>query len=191
MSKNTIGSPRATGDAIQTIIERDFKNILGKLIKDYSTDFARRSMADLSFTDTSDNYYIVDVKTHRAGTRFNMPNLTSVARLSELYKNDKNFFCILMVKYLTDNIDIIVKDVYFVPIEFLDWNCLRLGALGWGQIQIANSNKINFNFNNTRKKWMLELCNKIDTFYPKEILKIKKRIDHFNAIKEFWQNKNL
>lgn len=38
-------------------------------------------MADLAFKDPDGFYYIVDVKTHRLGTAFNMPNLTSVERL--------------------------------------------------------------------------------------------------------------
>ena len=43
-------------------------------------------------------------------------------------------------------------DCIFVPIEFLDWNCLTLGNLGFGQIQIANSNNVIINTSNTRKK---------------------------------------
>ena len=30
---------------------------------------------------------------------------------------------------------IIIDKVLFVPLEFLSWDCLTLGALGWGQIQ--------------------------------------------------------
>lgn len=39
-------------------------------------------MADLAFTDKEGIYSVVDVKTHREDTRFNMPNLTSVERLA-------------------------------------------------------------------------------------------------------------
>ena len=34
-------------------------------------------------------------------------------------------------------VDIQVQKVHFVPIEFLSWDCLTIGALGWGQIQIG------------------------------------------------------
>jgi len=82
LSADTVSSPRATGDAIQHILEENFEKILGNCCKEYSASFARRAMADLAFTDKNDLYYVVDVKTHRLETRFNMPNLTSVERLS-------------------------------------------------------------------------------------------------------------
>lgn len=56
-------SPRATGDAIQYILEENFAQIIGDLSKEYSANFARRAMADLAFKDP-DDLYIVDVKTH-------------------------------------------------------------------------------------------------------------------------------
>lgn len=46
LSVMTAGSPRATGDAIQTIIEDKFDGILGDLGTEYSAKFARRAMAD-------------------------------------------------------------------------------------------------------------------------------------------------
>ena len=47
-----------------------------------------------------------------------------------------------MVKYSIEGTRVRASEVLFSPIEFLDWNCLTVGALGWGQIQIANSNNI-------------------------------------------------
>jgi len=97
-------------------------------------------MADLAFNDREGNYYVIDVKTHRLDTKFNMPNLTSVQRLARFYEDDKNYFVILAVAYSVVELQIKVERVHFVPIEFLSWDCLTIGALGWGQIQIANSN---------------------------------------------------
>ena len=82
-----------------------------------------------------------------------------------------------------------VKHVDFVPIEWLDWECLSIGALGWGQIQIANSNKIILNPHNSRKQWMLELCETLLEFYPKEIGKIQNRIVYFEKVKSYWEKK--
>ena len=70
----------------------------------------------------------------------------------------------------------------------LDWSCLTLGALGWGQIQIVNSNNIVINKQYTRKNWMFDLCSRLEQFYPNEILKITKRIEHFRSVREFWEN---
>jgi len=56
-------------------------------------------MADLAFTDKDGFYYVVDVKTHRLDTKFNMPNLTSVERLARFYEEDVNYFSLLKIDY--------------------------------------------------------------------------------------------
>ena len=189
LSPRTIDSPRAVGDSIEGILVENFGTILGDLAKEYSAAFARRAMADCAFTDKDDFYYVVDVKTHRLDTKFNMPNLTSVERLSRFYEDDKNYFVVLKVDYRIVIPNLIIEKITFTPIEFLSWDCLTLGALGWGQIQIANASNVNFIPHNKRKNWMIEMCDNLLEFYPKEILKINKRIDHFKKIKEYWQNK--
>lgn len=189
LSVRTQNSPRAVGDAIESIIVENFKEILGDLVSEYSSSFARRAMADLAFTDKDGFYYVVDVKTHRLDTNFNMPNLTSVERLSRFYEEDINYFSILKIDYQIRGTKVVIKHVAFAPIEFFDWGCLTIGALGWGQIQIANANVVNLVSKNSRKKWMLELCDTLLEFYPKEIGKIGERIDHFKKIRRFWAKK--
>ena len=186
MSLTTVRSTRAVGDAVEGILSESFDVLLGDRCSDYSSVFARRSMADLAFKDKDDFYYIVDVKTHRTSTKFNMPNITSVKRLARFYEDNKNYFVILMVAYDLIETKVVVSDVKFLPIEFFGWQCLTVGALGWGQIQIANSNYIEVNPNYSRKKWMLELCDTLMDFYPKEILKIKKRITWFEKLRTTW-----
>jgi len=190
LGKDTISSTRATGDAIQHILEENFEGILGHSCKDYSASFARRAMADLAFRDRKDLYYVVDVKTHRLETKFNMPNLTSVERLARFYEDDTNYYVVLMVAYnVVSNVRTHVERVRFVPIEFLSWGCLTIGALGWGQIQIANANNIEVNHRYSRKKWMLELCDVLFEFYPREIEKIKGRTEYFKEVKRRWKGK--
>lgn len=189
LSERSINSPRAVGDAIEGVLSENFQIILGDVIKEYSSSFARRAMADLAFTDKDGFYYVVDVKTHRLDTKFNMPNLTSVERLSRFYEDDANYFVLLKVDYQVKGTKVIIKHVTFAPIEFFGWNCLTLGALGWGQIQIANANKVSIIPKTSRKNWMLELCDTLLEFYPKEIGKIGERIDRFKQVRKFWQKK--
>ncbi len=189
LSPSTLRSTRAAGDAIENILADSFEAILGEWCAEYSANFARRAMADLAFSDVDGFYYVVDVKTHRTDTKFNMPNLTSVERLSRFYEDDHNYFVLLMVSYHLDGNKAIFTDIKFVPIEFLGWDCLTIGALGWGQIQIANSNYVTVNSGYSRKKWMLEFCDLILEFYPKEIAKIHSRIEHFEKIRQFWLSK--
>ncbi len=186
LSADTAESTRAAGDAIQSIIEDNFEEILGEHGGEYSASFARRAMADLAFKDKPNNYYVVDVKTHREETAFNMPNLTSVDRLARFYEDDANFFVMLMVKYGVTGTKVKVSKVHFVPIEYLKWSCLTLGALGAGQIQIANSKHIEIDSTKSRRSWMLEFCDNVLQFYPREIVKINKRIGKFEKVKEFW-----
>src|SRR5438034_8107673 len=115
-----------------------------------------------------------------------MPNLTSVERLTRYYEDDLNYFVLLLISYHIEETAVVVTNVKFVPIEFLGWDCLTIGALGWGQIQIANSNIVTINAKYSRKQWMIEFCDIMLEFYPKEIGKIGNRIQRLRDIKEFW-----
>ncbi|MCY3629543.1 MAG: hypothetical protein OXI05_11665 [Bacteroidota bacterium] len=189
ISPEIVSSPRAVGDALEFLIAKKFESFLGNWCSEYSSEFARRAMADMAFTDVEGIYSTVDVKTHRKDTHFNMPNLTSVERLARLYESDMNLFSLIMIKYSIEETDLIVSDVLFVPIEFLDWECLTVGALGWGQIQIANANNVQILPQNSRREWMLQLCNVMMGFYPREIEKITGRIQRFEEVKEYWEKK--
>ena len=189
LSPNTAGSVRAAGDAIERILGENLRGFIGDECVEYSADFARRAMADIAFTTKDGARYVIDVKTHREDTQFNMPNLISAHRLARFYEDDNNRFVLLLAKYRLDGLRATFTEVTFAPIEFLSWNCLTVGALGWGQIQIADSNHINVKPGYPRKQWMLELCDAMLAFYPKEAAKIKTRIGYFQKTKTRWQTK--
>lgn len=191
LTARTAESPRAVGDAIQEILTDRFPTIVGEdVCATYSASFARRAMADLAFEDADGRYYVVDVKTHRLSTKFNMPNLTSVERLARFYEDDNNFFVLLMVDYEASGLRVSVERVTFAPIEYLSWDCLTIGALGWGQIQIANSNRLIVCPQQSRRHWMIDMCDALLEFYPKEIAKIDARIEHFRKVRERWSNRS-
>lgn len=188
----SLNSPRAIGDAVQAFLGEQgglCSCIPAGCLKSFETDFERRSMEDMAFYDTKDQYYAVDCKTHNLQTSFNMPNLISVRRLANFYKNDMNTFCILMIEYETGKNGLNYHSCHFKPIEAFSWNCLTIGALGWGQIQIANANILEYNDIIDRKKWMIELCDTLQSFYDEEIGKIGERVSWFNDIKQYWINK--
>lgn len=187
LTPQTAPSPRAVGDAIESLVAENFHTFLGSWCREYSSDFARRAMADLAFTDKEGIYSVVDVKTHREETRFNMPNLTSVERLARFYESDTNVFAVMLIRYSVEGIHLTVSEVIFTPIEFLDWNCLTVGALGWGQVQIADAKEIRVKEQYSRKQWMLQLCEVMMEFYPREIAKIRDRMDRFNQVQAYWE----
>lgn len=189
-SRRVIASPRSVGDIAQEVAAERMASCFPQgIIADFSNAFARRAMADVAFSDFDGNYFVVDVKTHNKSTRFNMPNLISVERLARFYEDDSNFFVILLIEYEIKENKAEFDSAKLIPIEFLQWDCLTIGALGWGQIQIANSSYINIDANITRKEWMLQLCDNLELFYPKEIDKIQKRLAYFAKIREFWESK--
>ena len=189
LSQQTAGSTRAVGDPLESLLAEKFDTFLGDWCAEYSNDFARRAMADLAFTDNEGFYTVVDVKTHREDTKFNMPNLTSVERLARFYESDSNIFCLILIRYAIQGTKVTATEVTFTPIEFLSWECLTVGALGWGQIQISNSNNIKMVDGYSRKKWMLELCDTLFEFYPKEIQKIQERVGRFEDVKAHWESR--
>lgn len=89
---------------------------------------------------------------------------------------------VLLVKYAAATI----QEVLFVRIEHLAWDCLTIGALGWGQIQIANASRIVVDLSLTKRDWMLQLCDVMLAFYPHEIEKITDRISYFGKVRQFW-----
>ena len=144
-------------------------------------------MADLAFKDKVNNYCVVDVKTHREGTAFNMPNLTSVDRLARFYEDDANFFVMLMVKYAVVGTKVTVQQVHFVPIEHLKWDCLTLGALGTGQIQIADSKRIEIDPSQKRRAWMLEFCASNTVRFTYTSLVTPNSVVDFDLLTHAWQ----
>ncbi len=189
LSPQTASSTRAAGDAIESLLSETFQTFLDGWCAEYSSDFARRAMADLAFTDKEGFYSVVDVKTHREDTKFNMPNLTSVERLARFYESDTNVFAVIMVKYVVHGTQLRATEVLFAPIEYLDWECLTVGALGWGQIQIANANYIKINDGYSRKEWMLQLCDTMLDFYPREMQKISDRVGRFEEVQTYWESR--
>lgn len=151
---NSNVSPRTVGDMAQDVVGEYFMHNLSPSIgTTIQEKFARRAMADVAFNDVNGNYVVVDVKTHNEDTAFNMPSLISVERLSRFYEDKTNFFSLLILKYTTNAGRPIFSNVIFVPIEHLDWSCLTIGTLGWGQIQIANAKK-HYYKHKTNKKTM-------------------------------------
>ena len=188
----SLQSPRAVGDAVQMFLSEQGgmrQCIPSTALKTFENDFERRSMEDMAFYDNENRYYAVDCKTHNLSTAFNMPNLISVRRIANFYKNESNSFCILIIEYRIEDNRIRYKACHFKPIEAFSWDCLTIGALGWGQIQIANANVLRFNKKPNRKEWMLQLCDKLDEFYDEEIGKIGERKSWFEDIRDFWNKK--
>lgn len=67
------------------------------------------------------------------------------------------------------------------PIELFDWDCLRIGALGWGQLQFKSASDIRVNHSQTRKDWLRFFAGELRKHYAREKSKIKERLDYLEA----------
>ncbi len=192
LSPKSLNNPRTVGDAIPDLIADNIGKIFNNSSYTFQTKFTRRSMADLIIQDDLGFNYLIDIKTHNMDTKFNMPNLTSVERLAKLYREGdsykSNYFVLMIFSYTINQSDLMVQKVHFVPIENMHWDCLTLGALGKGQIQIKKAKNIHVDMSLTRKVWMLELCDRLSKFYPNEINKIQDRIKYFEETMRFWES---
>jgi hypothetical protein len=190
LNQASLDDPRSVGAGIEKLIIENINEIFTDPKLEYIAALTRRSMADFTFSDTRGYHYSIDIKTHSLDAEFSMPNLTANRKLIKLYETPQgtpeNYFMIMIFSYKIVNNQVSVDKVIFTPIENLDWTCLRIGALGWGQIQLKNSNIISINYSLDRKNWMIELCNKTLKFYPNEIEKIEHRIHYFEKAKKYW-----
>jgi hypothetical protein len=186
LSARAAMSTRGVGDELQAIVSENLEAILKGKIGDYVGQFERRALADIAFTDSEGLYYAVDVKTHRLDTKFNMPNVTSVRRIAEFYSDDKNVFVTLIIRYSLNATRVLATQVHFAPIEFLSWDCLRIGALGLGQIQIKNANRVELLPGNSRREWMLELCDRVVAYHESEQTRIERQRQYFERVRRSW-----
>jgi hypothetical protein len=187
LSEVTARSPRGVGDAVQDIVARRWQEICPDAA-DTEPNLGRRAMGDVTFEDVDGYRHTVDVKTHRVGTAFSMPNLTSVERLNRLYNDRLNYFDVLLVRYRVSAAAIAIEEVHFSPIEWVPWEFLTIGNLGKGQIQIKNSNRYQLDSSQSRKTWMTELMRRLtDDYYPREMAKIERLRAQFLAARGFWE----
>jgi len=64
---------------------------------------------------------------------------------------------------------------------WFDWDCLRIGALGWGQLQFRSASDIRVNRSQTRKDWPRSFTRELREHYAREENKIKERLDYWEA----------
>ena len=77
-----------------------------------------------------------------------------------------------------------IKDFLNAQKEFLSGNTVKSTRAAGDAIQDILSRP-----QNPRKAWMLELCDTLFEFYPREIAKITDRIEHFKSVRAFWEKK--
>lgn len=186
LTASTARSTRAAGDAIENIVSAALPGLLSDLTGSWVEDLSRRAMADARIQTASGAVYDIDIKTHQIGTKFSRSNLISWRRLAKFYERPENTFLIVLVSYEVTGHDVAFKACRTFPIEWLSWETLSLGLLGWGQIQFTNTRSFQEVTGNSRSAWMTEMCDRLLDFYPNEVAKIQDRIAFARKIRERW-----
>ena len=105
-----------------------------------------------------------------------MPNLISVKRLIKLLKDEELTLNYIFIDYKRKEGKVEIAEIKIIPIWELDWNCLSIGALGYGQIQISNKNKPIITTQIGRNEWKNILKKQVINFYCKQIVKYEKQM---------------
>jgi len=162
---------------IADIIEVKVSNIIQRLkdpsIKESYEAKSKRSIEDVGLVTNDYDDVKIDIKTHDSESELSMPNLISISRLKKFYKNDRNLLLYVFVKYINYGHSIQILDVQVKSIEQLNWECLTIGNLGKGQLQVKNMDEISFQNYMTRNDWMERLSYDVVIYYQSLINKIQ------------------
>ncbi len=160
---------RGVGD----IIEKKVANII---LENYTN--ARHPSGAKSIEDVEIQYedmlLKLDVKTHNMDAKFSRPNLISIKRLGDYYKDPNNSLAYIFVSYRLNNGNIKIYNINVVNVEHLKWNCLSIGNLGKGQLQVTNMHKLEFDYNQKREDWINTFRKNGNLYYNKLSEKIEK-----------------
>lgn len=121
-----------------------------------------RSIEDVEI-QSDDITLKLDIKTHNLDASFSRPNLISIKRLNDYYKDPNNSLAYIFVSYKFDKDNIEIFDISVAYIEHIKWDSLSIGNLGKGQLQVNNMHKIEFDLTQKRNEW-------IDTFRKNGII---------------------
>jgi len=132
-----------------------------------------RSPEDFTLV-TNTSRVLVDIKTRQLNTEFNMPNLISVDRLQKLLDDSAMELWYWIIDYEVDQSgSAAVVHSELVPVWNLNWQCLSIGNLGLGQLQITNWNNL-VQSTQTKAVWANQLRETRKEFYTNQATKFQK-----------------
>ena len=164
---------RGIADIIEVIVSDIILNLKHQSIKELYEAKSKRSIEDVGLVTTDYDDIKIDIKTHDSESDLSMPNLISISRLKKFYENDRNLLLYVFVKYVNNDNLIQILDIKVKSIEQLHWDCLTIGNLGKGQLQVKNMDEISFQNFMTRKDWMERLSYDVVIYYQSLINKIQ------------------
>jgi len=156
------------------LIKDTYKDTPGVLTKDAKS---KRSIEDV-LIETEDQNVFVDVKTGDTKGTFSMPNLISVERLRQLYKDPKNIVIYVFVSYeKIDDQTVMITDIVQAAPEEIHPSCLQVQNLGRGQLQIKKGMAPVIDKSSTRAAWLQSLKGLVVDFHRRQLIKTQRDLD--------------
>ena len=161
VESHAFGSQRTTADWI----EHEIRSRLIRLGQGFRPPGGPRRPGDVTW-----NHYHINIKSTDLTKDFHMPNLISSENLWKLLERGDEFVLLRLIHR-----DGKIEDWDFWNIQDISWDCLQIGALGTGQIQIKNATKP-LTTGDDRPSWRQQWQSKMMDFYQREQTKIGKRL---------------
>ena len=167
---------RTVGDLIEYKVKEILCNIQNDLIKDCLPPRSRKSLEDVTIVDQDNNHFYIDTMTHNVDLDFSMPNLSSVEKLRKILLDDTKFLVYVFVGYKVENQMVNILSIETKFVWELDFSILTIGALGKGQLQIANMKKNLVFTDEGKSSWYENLKLLVKKYHDNRIKKIGKEI---------------
>jgi len=174
-----LDGPESTSYGSQRTSADQLEHAARELLLNHDQRFRKpngvRAPGDILFVDGRKTYHI-NIKSVDHSKDFHMPNLISVDNLWRIFEKGDEF-CLLILAHSAGSL--ISKT--FVDIRTVDWRCLRLAALGTGQIQIKDSSKPLVAWQGDAQSWMQQMKQEVIIFYEHEKLKLEQRLNSWRS----------
>lgn len=166
--------------------QRTVGDLLSFKIKEYLLQYSNPNIVELQLSKSKksmENFVLIDtdgisnyfnIVTHDINSKFSMPNLTSINRIKDVFNRDNENLLFMFVSYEKNGSNITVIDIDIKYIWQIDFNNLRIGSLGKGQLQISNMNKDITLFTLGKTIWFNYFKQLVIKYHQNRIMQINK-----------------
>jgi hypothetical protein len=168
---------RTIGDLVEDKVREICRNFSKNSNYKFIDRRSKKSLEDFTLVgadETGKKFYYFDPKTHDVNAEFSMPNLSSVDKLKKLLQSTNEELLNVFISYKIENQTVKILHIDVRYIWELDFNSLRVGSLGKGQLQISDMKKGILLTEEGKTKWFENLKSKVREYHLSQIERIEK-----------------
>lgn len=167
---------RTIGDLISYKIKNIIKDYNDPIIESLDFKERKRSLEDFVIIEKSGKENLFNTKTHNVGSKFSMPNLSSVKKIKDVLENENNDIFYIFVDYYMNGLSAIIVSVKIKNVTELNLNYLRIGSLGKGQLQMVDYEKCLYSELKDKQEWLTRFKNLVVNYQINAIKRLEKEI---------------